>query len=77
MFLSLKSKIETEKTDPELLLTVPLPDTPQFRKSFKASFSNWILKLFNERGCLAFFNTLRNKSAWDEMAEMKKQMPKK
>ena len=51
MFLSLKNKIETENTDPELLLTVPLLDAPHLRKSFKASFSNWILKLFNERGC--------------------------
>ena len=60
MFLSLKNKIETERTDPELSLTVPVPDAPHLGKSFKASFSNWILKLFNERRCLAFLHTLRN-----------------
>ena len=76
MFLSLKNKIETENTDPELLLTVPLLDAPHLRKSFKASFSNWILKLFNERGCLAFLHTLRNKSTRDEIAEMKNLIPK-
>ena len=58
MFLSLKNKIETERTDPELPLTVPLPDAPHLEKSFKASFSNWIRKLFNERGCLDFLHTL-------------------
>ena len=42
MFLSLKNKIETERTDPELSLTVPLPNAPHLGKSFKASFSNWI-----------------------------------
>ena len=49
MFPSLTSKTETERTDPELSLTVPLPDAPHLEKSFKASFSNWILKIFNER----------------------------
>ena len=76
MFLSLKNKIETERTDPELLLTVPLPDAPHLRKSFKASFSYWILKLLNERRCLAFLHTLRNKSTRDEMTRMKKLIPK-
>ena len=76
IFLSLKNKIETERTDPELSLAVPLPDAPHLGKIFKASFSNWILKLFNERGCLAFLHTLRNKSTRDEMAEMKKLIPK-
>ena len=40
MFPSLTSKTETERTDPELSLTVPLPDAPHLEKSFKASFSN-------------------------------------
>ena len=70
MFFSLKNKIEMERTDPELSLTVPLPDVPHLGKSFEASFSNWILKLFNERGCLAFLHTLRNKSIGDNIAEM-------
>ena len=68
MFLSMKNKIEIERTDPELLLIVPLPDAPHLGKSFKASFSNWLLKLFIERGCLAFLHTLRNRSTRDEMA---------
>ena len=34
------------------------------------------MKLFNERGCLAFHKTLRNKPTRDEMAEMKKLIPK-
>ena len=76
LFLSLKNKFETERTHPELSLTVPLSDVPHLGKSFKASFSNWILKLFNERGCLAFLHTLRNKSIRDEMVKMKKLIPK-
>ena len=76
MFLLMKNKIEIERTDPELLLTVPVPDVPHLGKSFKASFSNWILKLFIERRCLAFLHTLRNRSTRDEMAEMKKLIPK-
>ena len=76
MSLQLKNKIETDITHPELSLTVPLPDAPHLAKSFKASLSNWNLKLFNEKGCLAFLHTLRNKSTRDEMAEMKKLIPK-
>ena len=76
MFLSLKSKIKMERANPELSLTVPLPDAPHLGKSFKASFRNWILKLFSERGCLAFLHTLKNKSSRDQMAEMKKLTPK-
>ena len=72
MFLSLKNIIQMERTDPELSLTVPLPDTPHLGESFKASFSNRILKLFNDRGCLAVLRTLRNKSTRYEMAVMKK-----
>ena len=76
MFLSLKSKIKMERTNTELSLTVPLPDAPHLGKSFKASFSNWVLKLFSERGCLAFLHTLKNKSTRDQMAETKKLIPK-
>ena len=76
MSLLLKNKIETDITHPELSLTVPLPDAPHLAESFKASLSNWNLKLFNEKGCLAFLHTLRNKSTRDEMAEMKKLIPK-
>ena len=76
MFLSPKNEIETKRADPELSLTIPLPDAPHHGKSFKVSLSNWILKLFNEIGCLAFLHTLRNKSTRDEMAEMKKLIPK-
>ena len=51
-------------------------DAPHLGKSFKASFSNWILNLFSERRCLAFLHTLRNKSTRDKMAEMEKPIPK-
>ena len=40
MFLSLKNKTKTERTGPELPLSVPLPDAPYLGKIFKASFSN-------------------------------------
>ena len=58
MFLSLKTKIETERIDPELSLTVPLLDAPHLGKNFKASFGNWILKLFYEREDAWLFFTL-------------------
>ena len=49
----------------------PLPDTPHLAKSLKASFSNCYLTLFNERGCLSFLHTLRNKADIEEMKIMK------
>ena len=77
MFLSLKDETETKIIDQEFSLTVPLLDAPHLGKSFKASFNNWILKLFNERGCLAFLYTLRNKSDRDETVLMKTLITKK
>lgn len=76
MFLLIKNALEKMTIDPDLALMVPLPDTPHLGKSFKASFSNWILKLFNERTCLGFLHTLRNKSSKEEMEIMRKLLPK-
>ena len=45
-------------------------------KVFEASFVNWILKLLNERGCLAFLHTLTNISDRDDMIVMKKLVTK-
>ena len=76
MFMSLKEQLKLEKIDPSLALTVPLPDSPHLGKSFKASFSNWYLKLYDERGCLSFLYTLRNKADQEEMAIMKRLIKK-
>ena len=82
IFLSLKNKIETERTDPELLLAVPLPNAPHLGKIFKASFSNWILKLFNERRMLGFSSHPKEQinpgwNGWNEKSDTKKWLCKK
>ena len=76
MFLKLKDEIENGTFDPHICLAVPLPDAPHLGKSLKASFSNWFLQLSNERGCLAFLHTLRNRSTKSEREEMRKLLPK-
>ena len=45
-------------------------------KVFKTSFSDWILKLLTEIGCLAFLHSLRNKSYRNQMIVMKKLVTK-
>ena len=50
MSLTIKKKIKAKKIDPNLSLLSPLPDPPHLSKSVKSSFSNWMLKLFDERG---------------------------
>ena len=76
MFLTMKNDIEEKKTHPDVSLTVPLPDSPHVGKCLKASFSNWYLKLLNERGCLSFLYTLRNKAGKEEMSKMRMLIPK-
>ena len=76
MFLKLQKQVEDNTIDPYLSLLSPLPDMPHLAKNFKASFSNWFLKLKNERGSLAFLYTLRNKSSPQEMEIMRKLIPK-
>lgn len=76
MFLTIKEKIKAKTIDPYLSLLTPLPDPPHLGKSLKASFSNWFLKLLDERGCLSFLHTLRNKSGVEEMRTLKTLLPK-
>ena len=76
MYLTLKENIENETIDPLLSLVVPLPDSPHLEKSLKASFSNWYLKLLDERGWLSFLYKLRNKASKLEMNKMRKLLPK-
>ena len=76
MFLTMKEKIEARTIDPNLSLLSPLPDPPHIGKNLKASFSNWMLKLFNERGCLLFIHALGNKPGEEEMKAMRKLVPK-
>ena len=75
MFLTIKEKIEAKTIDLNLSLLSPPPDSPHLGKSLKASFSNWLLKLFDERGCLSLLHTLRNKSGEEEMRAMRKLVP--
>ena len=76
MFLTIKEKIESKAINPNLSLLSPHPDPPHLGKSLKASFSNWMLKLFAERRCLSFLHTLRNKSGEEETGAMKKLVPR-
>ena len=76
VFLTMNNDIEEKKTHPDVSLTVPLPDSPHVGKCLKASFSNWYLKLLNERGCLSFLYTLRNKAGKEEMSKMRMLIPK-
>ena len=71
MFMLFKKEIEEGKINPAFSLLSPLPDCPHLGKSLKASFSNWYLKLQNERGCLSFLYTLRNKANETEMKIMR------
>ena len=76
MFLTIKEKIEAKTFDPNLSLLSPLLDPPHFGKSIKASFSNCMSKLFDEKGCLSFLHTLRNKSGEEKVRAMRKLVPK-
>ena len=76
MFLTIKEKIEAKTIDPNLLLLSPLPDPEHLGKNLKVSFSNWLLKLFDERGCLSFLHTLLNKPGEKEMRIMRKLVAK-
>ena len=62
MSVRLKNALEGGTVNPYLVFLLPLPDAPHIDKSIKASFSNWHLKLFGEKGCLAFLYTLRKKA---------------
>ena len=53
--------------DPEISLFTVLPDSVHVGKSLKASFSNWWLKLNNERSNIGLLRTLRNRSTFDSV----------
>ena len=76
MFLKMNEQISDGEIDPNLSLLSPLPDCPHLGKSMKASFSNWYLKLDDERSNLSFLYTLRNSSDKEEMQIMRKLLPK-
>ena len=73
MFLKMKEQISNGEIDPNLSLISPLP---HLGKNMKASFSNWYLKLDDERSNLSFLYTLRNSSDKEKMQIMKKLLPK-
>ena len=82
MFLTIKEEIEAKTYDPNLSLLSPLLDPPHFGKSLKASFSNCMLKSFDEKGCLSFLlramrklvpknDHVKNKDRQDPVAVLK------
>ena len=73
-FEILRKSIEDESIDPYLsLLTVlHVPDCPDVGKTIKGSYSNWVLKLCNERRNLGILRTLRNRSSATIMAQIRK-----
>ena len=73
-FEILRKSIEDESIDPYLsLLTVlHVPDYPDVGKTIKGSYSNWVLKLCNERRNLGILRTLRNRSSATIMAQIRK-----
>ena len=76
MFLKMKEQISNGEIDLNLSLISPLPDCPHLGKSLKAYFSNWYLKLDDERSNLSFLYTLRNSSDKEKMQIMRKLLPK-
>ena len=53
-----------------------IPDVPHVEKSLKAGFSNWYLKLGDERSNLAMIRSIRNNSSSNVKATMRKLIPK-
>lgn len=75
-FMLLRKSIEEGTIDAHLSLLTILPDCPHVGKSLKASFSNWWLKLCNERGNLGLLRTLRNRAGSATMTTMRKLVPR-
>ena len=71
-FILIRKSIEEGTIDAYLSLLTILPDCPHVGKSLKASFSNWWLKLCNERGNLGLLRTLRNRAGSATMTTMRK-----
>ena len=61
-FQIIKESIEDASIGPELSFLSIIPDVPHVGKTLKAGFSNWYLKVGNERSNLAVIRSLRNRS---------------
>ena len=48
-FRSVKDEVEQNRINPEFALLTPIPDVAPVGKTLTAGFSNWYLKLGNER----------------------------
>ncbi|CAB4003668.1 Hypothetical predicted protein [Paramuricea clavata] len=75
-FRIIKKSIEDGSIDPDLCLLSPIPDVPRMGKSLKAGFSNWYLKLAEERSNLAVIRNLRNRSTDTVKQCIRKLIPK-
>lgn len=75
-FEMIRKSIEEGNMDPEISLFTVLPDSVHVGKSLKASFSNWWLKLNNERSNIGLLRTLRNRSTFDTMSKVRKLIPR-
>ena len=75
-FEMIRTSVEEGKVDPDISLLTVLPDCVHVGKSLKSSFSNWWLKLNNERSNISLLRTLRNRSSFSTMSKMKKLIPR-
>ena len=75
-FMLIRKSIEEGTIDAHLSLLTILPDCPHVGKSLKASFSNWWLKLCNDRSNLGLLLTLRNHAGSATMTTMRKLVPR-
>ena len=75
-FEMITKSIEEGNMDPEISLFTVLPDSVHVGKSLKASFSNWWLKLNNERSNIGLLRTLRNRFTFDTMSKVRKLIPR-
>ena len=75
-FEMIKKSVEDGNVDPDISLLTVLPDCVHVGKSLKSSFSNWWLKLNNERSNISLLRTLRNRSSFSTMSKMKKLIPR-
>ena len=75
-FYIIKESIADQSIDPELSLLSIIPDVPRVGKSLKAGFSNWFLKIGEERSSLAVIRCMRGRSSSDMKQRMRKLIPK-
>jgi hypothetical protein len=75
-FKIIKKSVENASIDPDVCLLYIIPDVPHVGKSLKARFSNWYLKLGQERSNLAVIRSLRNRSSDTVKQAMRKLISK-